>query len=193
MTSSELMLEYAKLLLAAPVMTAATIMVLALVFRRPIGVLISRIGTIKLPGGGEVTTQYERTEIAIRSSGVTPPEPLPGSTDLPALPAANADLEARLRAEREAAYLWEYRYLNYFLVRLTQEILDWLATRTQPTTFANFDAWVSDHVIDPRERDAVLNALRKHHLIQIDNTLIRVTPKGHEYREWRGALPARGI
>lgn len=192
MSTSELWLEYARLLLAAPFMTASTVIAIAVIFRKSIGLLISRIGSIKLPGGGEVTTQYERTEIAIRTAGANPPEPLPGSTDLPTLPPASADLEAQLRAQREAAYLWEYRYLNYFLVRGTQEILDWLASREAPTTFANFDAWISDQIADPRERDAVLRALQKHHLIQIQNTMIRVTPKGHEYREWRGELPARG-
>jgi hypothetical protein len=39
------------------------------------------------------------------------------------------------------------------------------------------------------ERKAILSALENHHLIQLENGLVSVTPKGQEYIEWRGPLP----
>lgn len=120
MSTAEIVLEYAKLILAAPAMFAFTAIAFFAIFRKSLSALIARIGSIKFPGGGEVTTQLEKTEDTLNSS-TSPPEPLPATTQLPAIPdntagvdqnALISDLQARLRAQREAAYLWEYRYLN---------------------------------------------------------------------------------
>ena len=41
------------------------------------------------------------------------------------------------------------------------------------------------------ERQAIINALQMHHLVIREeySDMIRVTPKGREYQEWRGTLP----
>ena len=80
-------------------------------------------------------------------------------------------------------YLWEYRYLNYFFVRGTQEVLDWLIGLVQSTTYAHFDSIWLPIIPSANERQSIINALQAHHLIQCDDEtgLIQVNPKGHEY------------
>ncbi len=39
------------------------------------------------------------------------------------------------------------------------------------------------------ELGAIINALQAHHLIQVNDGVIQVTPKGKEYQQWRGELP----
>lgn len=190
----QVLLEYLKVLLQWPPMAALITGVLLLTYRHQIRALLSGATRIRLPGGSEVTiTQAARTELALSSPA--PSAPLPGGTE-PPLPEGlhlsteqAKGLENILRAHRAESFLWEYRYLNYFLVRHTQDALDWIAGVPQPTTFRAFEAFWMDRIPDPSERLAVLSALEKHHLIQRSVELLQVTDKGREYLKWRGPLP----
>ena len=55
-----------------------------------------------------------------------------------------------------------------------------------------FDTVWMPAIPSPEERNAIINALQAHYLIQIENGLIEVSPKGREYIEWRGELPETG-
>lgn len=92
-------------------------------------------------------------------------------------------------AERAKAYLWEYRYLNYFLAQSTQRVLDWLASLQTRTSVSLFDTLWLPAIPSAEERRAIVNALQAHHLIQLTGELIEVTPKGREYIQWRGPVP----
>ena len=95
------------------------------------------------------------------------------------------------QAERARAYLWEYRYLNYFLAYGTQKVLDWLACLPTRTSCDLFDTFWLPYIPSAEERRAIITALQAHHLIMIQDNLIEVTPKGREYIQWRGALPEK--
>jgi len=95
-----------------------------------------------------------------------------------------------LQSERANAFLWEYRYLNLFLARSTQLVLDWLGTLQQPISVNLLDSHLQAYIVDAQERVAILTALQNHHLILIQNNLVQITPKGREYLQWRGPLPA---
>lgn len=97
-----------------------------------------------------------------------------------------ADVKSLYQAERAKAYFWEYSYLNYYLVSKTQFTLDWLASCTSPVSISLYDSITSSTVSDPKERQAILNALERHYLIFIENDLIKVSEKGREYIKWRG-------
>jgi hypothetical protein len=101
-----------------------------------------------------------------------------------------AQLRTLVKAERQTRYLWEYRYLNHFLVRKTQIILDWLAESGSPQSITFYqNAWLQ-LIPEPEERNAILNALQAHHLIELSPAdSISLTPKGREYHDWRGVLP----
>ena len=85
--------------------------------------------------------------------------------------------------------MWEYRYLNYYLVPATQRVLEWLASLNTRTSYSFFDTLWMPAIPSAEERRAIINALETHHLIQFQGELIEVTPKGREYIQWRGPLP----
>lgn len=89
---------------------------------------------------------------------------------------------------RASAYLWEYRYLNYFLVPRTQSVLEWFKNITGPVNAALFDSFWIPIIQDPKEREAIVEVLLSHHLIQNENGLFSLSPKGREYIEFRGPL-----
>ena len=94
-------------------------------------------------------------------------------------------LRAYAEAERGAARIWEYRYLNFFLVPTTQIVLDWFIGLQQPTTIAAFEAAWMMVIQSAPERTAVLHALQKHVLIEISpEGAVTVTDKGREYAAW---------
>lgn len=192
MPTSQLVLEFVKVLLSAPVMGAAAAFGLAFLFREPIKSLFNRIASLKVAGIGEFqTSQAARSELPA-PEGKDNPAPLPAESKKAAAWAAQSNDPAaaeRLKAERERAYLWEYRYLNLYLVRGTQLVLDWFAGRQGPTTFAVYDSWWSSIVIDPNERFARVAVLKSHYLLIDNNGLLAVSEKGREYLEWRGPLP----
>ncbi len=94
-----------------------------------------------------------------------------------------------IQSERANAALWEYRYLNQFLVRSTQLVLDWIAGLPNGISTAFFDSQLQAHISLANERFAILNALQRHHLISVRDGLIQVTDKGREYLSWRGPMP----
>jgi hypothetical protein len=189
MEIAKLVLEFVKVLVSAPVVAGIAVIFLSCRFSSELRDLIGRISGIKSPGGGEFSfTQSDRAaQIShSKSEQPTPSEESlrPEVTDIVA--ADRESLETQVKAWRSQAYLWEYRYLNFFLVPHTQQYLEWLANRREPITVSLADSFWIPIVPDANERHAMLNALLAHHLVQIDSDLIKATEKGREYLDWRG-------
>jgi hypothetical protein len=189
-----MVLEYLKVILTWPVLSTLVSLVFILRFREDLKALILRIAKIKLPGGAEIDTP-QSTRLAAEDNK---PAPQAGAqvqqavSDLPnnLTPQQRSDVEALLRSYIATSYLWEYRYLNYFLARSTQVLLDWLVGLQSPTTYALYDSFWLPLIPSANERHAMFTALEAHHLIYQDESgLITVNPKGREYQQWRGALP----
>jgi hypothetical protein len=189
MLRSQLYLEILKLLLSPQVVGGACVLIFIFCFRSEVKALLGRVAKISF-GGAEVDMpQAQRLESAEK--------PQPAQLTLSLAAGAKeehidaASLRERLDAERARAATWEYRYLNYFLARATQVVLDWLASLTVRTTKSMYDTYWTPLVVSAEEREAIMTALQAHHLIQIKDDLIEVTPKGREYISWRGPLPKK--
>lgn len=188
-----LILEYLKVILTAPVLFSLVAIWFIKLFKEDIKALILRIAKIRLPGGTEVSTP-QSNQLATEEQK---PAPKPSIDDQVAFAGLPADLtlqhrhtvEQLIRSHIATAYIWEYRYLNYFLVRGTQLVLDWLIGLSQKTTYMHYDSIWLPIFPSANERHAIINALQAHHLIEQDSSgMIVVTPKGREYQEWRGPL-----
>lgn len=189
-----MILEYLKVILSAPPIIAAAALVAILMFRRELAGLVSRIARIRLPGGGELfASQLDKTgerlsQAALPPAGAgQPPPQLPAGVSLP--PDQLQSLQHLIQSERTNAATWEYRFLNLFLVRGTQVVLDWLASLRDPIGLRLLDSQLQPWIHDARERTAILSALESHRLVEVVNELVSVTPKGREYIQWRGPLP----
>ncbi len=188
-------LEFAKIILAWPVVTCILGITFVRTFRPQIATLLEKPFKVKRPGGGASFGSQARTSQA----------ELPASSSAPAVPSAGTAVELPqnlsptsqegidvvhlVQSERANAALWEYRYLNLFLVRGTQMVLDWLATLSNGISVSFFDSQLQAFIPHANERFAILNALQRHHLVSMQNDMIRVTDKGNEYLRWRGPLP----
>jgi hypothetical protein len=188
MEIAEMVLEYLRVILSAPPMGAATVIMFLLLFREDIKALLLRVASIRLPGGTELLTpQSQRQEEETNT-------PLP-EVQLPVVEIANLSTQQRqeienlIKSERANAYQWEYRYLNHFLVRGTQVVLDWLASMPQPVSIHFASSFWLPIIPSTDERVAIVKALEAHQLIQVKGDGIEVTPKGREYLQWRGPLP----
>lgn len=194
METARLVLEYVKAILSPQVVAGIAALAFFLMFKEDIKALIRRIAKIRFPGGGEVsTTQVERASEESPHREAAPPVPPPEQVPLPPSLSFTPDqveqIAQAFQAERAKAYLWEYRYLNYYLVPATQRVLDWLASLSTRTSYSLFDTLWMPTIPSAEERRAIINALETHHLIQFQGELIEVTPKGREYIQWRGPLP----
>jgi hypothetical protein len=186
MEIASLVLEYLKVLVSPQIVAGFVGFVFLYMFREDVKALFLRVAKIKFPGGAEVSTS--QSERKIKKEGIEP-EPLPALELPPSLtPQQREVVDSILKAERGTSYLWEYRYLNYFLVAGTQAVLDWLIS-LERTTYRHFDATWLPIIPSANERGAIINALQAHHLIQEVDGTIQVTPKGKEYQKWRGELP----
>lgn len=216
MEIAELVLEYLKAVVTFPVLLAG----LAIYFRQEFRGILGRVARIRLPGGGEVEiSQLDRSRDEIRHALPAEPELLEaGASSMGAgqvveteggvagtsgavgvgedvaggTPSENEaeTLRQQVRAMTEAAAMWEFRYLNRFLVRRTQLMLQWFADREDfPPTLLSYDALFSDSIPDARERTAVLDALLQHHLVQRVDGLLKISNKGKLFLQWRGPLP----
>lgn len=192
MEVAKLVLEFLKIVLSPQVVAGVVALVFFWKFRDNLRALIDRIARIRFPGGEVSTSQAERaTEVHPDSEAklpIPPDEkvPLPATWNL--TPEQVKQLRELFQAERANAYLWEYRYLNYFLVPHTQIVLDWLASSKDRPTSSLYDTIWSPAIPKAEERRAVIDALESHHLVSLQGALIEVTPKGREYNQWRGPL-----
>ena len=178
--NAQIILDYVKAILTPQVIAGAVAFTVIFLFRREMRDLLLRVATIKLPGGAEVSAhQSLRVEKGVTDD--VEPKPLPDDM--------NDAIRQAFEAERARASLWEYRYLNYFLVLPTQRVLDWLSKIQAPASFSLYDAvWIMA-IPSVVERKAILQALSAHHLIQLENELVTITAKGREYIECRGQIP----
>ena len=161
--------------------------VIAFLFRNAIRSLLNRIRVLSVPGV-QLQTRQLPEGAAPGEREIKPPAPqLPEGLALS--PEQQAILRQAFQAERAAARLWEYRYLNYFLARSTQTVLDWLVNLGQATTYDAYDAYWLAFITDANQRRIIIDVLQAHHLIELDGQIIRATEKAREYVNWRGPLP----
>jgi hypothetical protein len=194
MGTENMILEYLKVLLTAPVLFSVVALVVIVVFREDLKALMLRVAKIKLPGGAEFSTPQSQ-QMDAEEARPAPEPPAEDVVQISGLPEGLSEdqrvrVEQIIRSHIATAYTWEYRYLNYFLARGTQVVLDWLINLPQPTTYAHFDSTWLPLIPSAEERQAIIIALRNHHLILQDAAdMISVTAKGREYQQWRGPLP----
>lgn len=183
-----MVLEYLRVFLSAPPMVAITVIICLILFRKDIKALLRRVASIRLPGGAELLTpQSQRQEGEINNPL---PKVEPPVVEIPNLsPQQRQEIENLIKSERANAYQWEYRYLNHFLVRGTQVVLDWLASMPQPVSIHFASSFWLPIIPSTEDRVAIVKALEAHQLIQVKGDGIEVTPKGREYLQWRGPLP----
>jgi len=186
----EIVLEYVKVFLSPQMVAGILIGIFFWLFKSDLSTLIARIATIKLPGGSEIlTSQAGMEKKESLSKNEPPPEPKEPKLDSESLtltPEQVREIKAVFDAERARAAFWEYEYLNFYLVPNTQKVLEWLANLPQPPTIPLADNLWSPLIPQASERQAILDALENHHLVQRKTgDLLEVTPKGHEYLKVR--------
>ena len=188
-----LVLEFLKVLLTAPVMAAGATLFICVLFKTEIRSLLNRAFNLKLPGGFEVSASQAKISAQEESDGERPkPQISDVNSSLPSglTPQQQEEIGQLLLSARADSYLWEYRYLNRFLVYQTQQVLDWLVSFPQTATIRLYDTIWLPQIQVAVERNAILHALEAHHLILITGDKIEVTEKGKEYQHWRGPLPS---
>jgi len=185
----QIALEYLKVFLSTQAIAGIIAIVFFRTFKDDIKALIFRIAKIRLPGGGELSTpQLEKLHNEKPIADKALPEPQSADLQVNIQEDKIETIRALYNAERARAYFWEYSYLNYYLVPSTQRVLDGFASAIAPVSSSLYDTLCLPTIPHVKERKAILEALEKHHLITIANELISVTPKGHEYIEWRGKV-----
>ena len=190
----ELALGYLRVLLSAPPMTLVVVLVLVGFFRSDLRAIMSRIATIKFPGG-ELSTTSQKDRPA-----ETGPDELPQGatgqqteTNLPEgltlSPQDQQRMTDYIQSLRNMSTLWEFRYLNVYFVPSTQLVLNWLANPENRPAMEMFHANWSPVIPSADDRSAILVALQQHDLITVRAT-IEMTDKGRAYLQWRGPFPA---
>ncbi len=187
-------LEYLKVILTTPVMIAVVVLTFLLLFRADVKALMGRIFKVKFPGGEIEATQLEKAKEEFPAVGGAPRPTAQEGAPIVALPASPSggveQVQSALNAERANAQLWEFRYLNHFLARSTQTVLSWLAGISAPASFSLVNSMWLPVFPDPDERKVIIEVLKAHYLVVVEDDLIQISPKGRQYIEWRGPIPS---
>lgn len=193
MDTATLILEYLKVFLSTPVVTGGVVIAFMSLFHKQVGGLIDRIWKIKFPGGELSASQQNKARNEIESPDAAAKRLPAKQVELPntiqVTPDQSQQIVQLIQSERANAALWEYRYLNYYLVRSTQLVLEWLAALPQPVSLRLLDSFLQPLIPDANERSAIVSALQTHHLVTVTADVLQVTQKGREYLQWRGPLP----
>ena len=143
MDTAQTILDYLKVLLSTQMVAGVAFLVFLLLFREDIKALLLRVAKIRFPGGAEVSTSQAAKQEEQASESEKLPSPPKEDVKLPAglQPDEIQKITELFQAERARAYLWEYRYLNYFLAFGTQKVLDWFASLPSRTSCDLFDTY----------------------------------------------------
>lgn len=195
---SAVALDYLKVLLSWPVAASAITYFLVMNFKPQISELIPRlssIGNVKFDPDSQGGKAIEETPIKpppiaqIDPIEVMPP---PGQIDIKGHPPKilnDSSQKETVEIWRRNSYIWEYKYLNLYLAKNTQRVLEWLDSRNQPIDLLEYDSIWSPYFPNQPEREAIFKALKDHYLIQITDGRFQITPKGKEYIQYRNNLP----
>ncbi len=193
MELAKIVLEYIQAILTAQVVIGIVVILFYRKFNVELKNLIDRIASVKFPGGEISTPQQAKSIIENNDPKNIPSVPSTDKTiateGFSLTPEQAKQIKDLFDAERAKAYLWEYRYLNYYLVLKSQRVLDWLSALQSNTTISFYDSFWQPIIPESNERKAIIDALQQHHLIVLNGELIEVSPKGKEYIQWRGPLP----
>lgn len=188
MEIAQIILAYLKAVLSWPVVLFAAVIFLSIKFREAISAWLRNL---KIEGHGYVFSgqkEHLESEKYDQNQPSLPQEKAKAEET----PTTRDDGTAGQLANqwRANAYLWEYRYLNYFLVPNTKRILTWLYEQKNPVTVSFADAFWLPIIPAPAERLAILTALTQHYLVHNNQGFIQITPKGREYVEFSGLAGA---
>jgi hypothetical protein len=121
METHQIIIEYLKIILSTQFIVGIVSFIVLLLFKDDIRGLLSRIAKIKLPGGSELYTSQKEKDIEPISKDNLPKVVNTETTQkLSEELNLSADQVKIVRevfeSERANAFLWEYKYLNLFLV-----------------------------------------------------------------------------
>ena len=144
-----------------------------------------------MPGGSEFYTSQKEKDVDKIGKDKVPQvndtdatEKL--SEELKLTPEQVKIVSEAFESERANAYLWEYKYLNLFLVPNTKNVLDWFYSLDKSISVSFFDNIWKTIIPDEKEREAILKALLNHYLIiRNDGDMLVISPKGREYKDWK--------
>ena len=192
MEIANLVLEYFRVLLTFPVLTSVVAVIFIFTFTEDIKALLLRVATIKLPGGTEVSMPQSNvpdSEQELESTSETGQRFIEEIID-----GLNQEKQKEI-GQLVSMYighaeLWEFRYLNYFLVPQTQRVLDWFVRYTN-SAYVSYDAIWLPYIPSANDRQQIFNVLQAHRLVSYDASsgMITITDKGRRYQQWRGELP----
>jgi hypothetical protein len=184
---AQVALEFLRIVTAWPVVAGILVVVFFFTFKSGVASILQRFAGLRFPGGVEVTlSQAQSTEV---EQAVRKVEAESRADARIAEADSMKSVTANLDSERTRATLWEFRYLNYYLVPITQWVLEQVAAQSASMNLSTYDAWLLPIVQDARERSAILAALTNHHLLSMSgDSLITITDKGRAYLSWRGKL-----
>ncbi|MFN3698369.1 MAG: hypothetical protein ACK4VO_13100 [Pseudobdellovibrio sp.] len=172
------LIEILKLILAWPFISLIIFSIFVFNFKSSIANWFS--GLRIQYGNATLTSQAFVQE----NTKISEPPDTPENLALPSTEHTTVNSDVKLW--RAAAYIWEYRYLNYFLQFRTQQVLDWLYDCKEAVPVPVATSFWTNIIPSANERDSIVGALTKHYLISIEGEKITITPKGIEYVEFRG-------
>lgn len=175
MEIARIVLEFVRAVLSPQVIAGAVAAALLVLFKQDLRKLLARMVMLKI---GRAQVSLSQAEISRREPDLPRPAPA-AAPEVPEHPTREQVLNTLAVYERMAR-MWEFRYLNHFLVPDTQWVLDWCA--------ATSEASVQTLGLVYEPADAVLGALLKHGLIEQAGDAIHATDKGREYIKFRGPI-----
>ena len=148
-----MVLEFLKLIFAWPLCTVSIVVFLSLFFREPITNWLTRL---KIEYGGATLSSQQPTESdsTQRLPSSSTPKADPGDEFTKGLEKMDADqLKRQVIQWRANTYVWEYQYLNRFLVYNSRRVLGWLYDLNQPVNIEYADSFWRPQISARNERD----------------------------------------
>lgn len=185
--------ETVKVALSWPVLVVILLSCSAWLFEEPIRKFLSEVRHIEAPPGWRISRQQERGEtkeaadfistatlseiISQRDSqwqGVLQAERLAAAATVGRV---HGEMSSQLAQARLESLMWRFRYAHVYLARSSRAVLSWFG-QVGGVTREIFEGAVEPFIPDPRERQAILDALSYVGFIRFDGSTFSITEEG---------------
>ncbi len=183
MEVAKVILDYLRLFV--PYVTIGVLLLIFIFnFKENIAGLIDRI--TKYKGLGQEFEASQRAQ-ELKGSNIKKEDlPIEDNVSSPAKELSPEDMAKRLESEKQNTLFWEFRYLDYYLVERTKQVLRWFSTLENKCKLSKFETEWGCIIQNTSERSVILDVLKKHQLIvefivEDSNLCMEITKKGKCY------------
>jgi len=199
-TQGQTLIDVLRILLSWPVVVGVIAFAFGIVFCNELSDFLKRVGTIRLPGGTEISSSPSQARTDTKDTEAKEEKAITLTTEQQEIinqhikglqeKIAGNELEREelfktasnlLEEKQREVIFWWFEFLSLFLVPTTQLVLKWFSTQATAPTKTFYDEFWKPIITDTKQREIILMVLLHHGLVTQDGVTLKISDAGRQF------------